>query len=289
MADIYYGSGIVINGNLDIAGIGVPADSRVMIKSRAGLQELVEANRVYDGMIVYCESDQTYHKCRVTWKDGSVEQCSWTEVVITSEEGLKTLIASETTAAMEFKGVINNGTLPTSAQKGDMYKIVTTNLTLSAENNAETVSESVTIQPGDSIVYEGDHKWYHIPSGDDIEDTWCPQIWDGVQLNSRATLNVVEGQNIDINANADGTVTINAVDTDTHHQAKLVFTDSEEGVECKTVDSNDSLFLNLVEGPDNAKEVRSAHKIVIEEHSPITITNQLFIHQSSIEFESSTI
>lgn len=273
---ILVGGGISVPGGIDIAAIGnVPLDLRLMVKSPEGLEELKERKRVYDGMLVYSESNQAYYKANVAWDSQSnITSCVWTEVVISSEEELKTLIASQTTAAMEFKGVINNGTLPTSAQKGDMYKIVTTNLTLSADNNAETVSESVTIQPGDSIVYEGDHKWYHIPSGDDIEDTWRPQIWDGVQLNPRVNLNVVEGNNIDINANADGTVTINAVDTDTHHQAKLVFTDSEEGTECKTVDSNDSLFLNLVEGPDNAKEVRSAHKIVIEEHSPITITNQ---------------
>ena len=89
MADtnIFYGSGIGIAGNIDIGAIGLPADSRVMVKTFAGLNELQAAKRVYDGMIVYCEADQTYHKCRVVWDSAfNIVSCIWTEVVIQSKE-----------------------------------------------------------------------------------------------------------------------------------------------------------------------------------------------------------
>ena len=95
-SNIYYGSGISVAGNIDIGAVGKPADSRVMVKSAAGLTELQAAKRVYDGMIVYVEDTHTYHKCRVDWDDAfNITACSWTEVVIKSEEDIKNLIASE--------------------------------------------------------------------------------------------------------------------------------------------------------------------------------------------------
>ena len=84
---IYYGSGIGVAGNIDIGALGLPADSRVMVKDRTGLTELQNAKRVYDGMLVYVESDQTYHKCRVIWDANmAINSCTWTEVVIKSEQ-----------------------------------------------------------------------------------------------------------------------------------------------------------------------------------------------------------
>lgn len=277
---IIYGKGVAFAGSIDIGAIGnFPLDSRLIVKTPEGLEELQTKKRVYDGMLVYCESTQTYHKARVVWDAAAnITSCTWTEVVISSEEELKALIAGETTAAMEFKGTVADGVLPaktettyTTLSKGDMYKIVTKSLTIPKGNNAENVTEDVIAQPGDSIVYEGDHKWYLIPSGDDVEDTWRPQTWQHVTLDSRAPLNVTAGGNITIAATADGNVTISATDTDTHHQAKLVITDSKAGVECKDVDiATGDMYINLVENG----EVRTAHKIEIEQDSPIEITNK---------------
>lgn len=92
-SNIYYGSGIGVAGNIDIGAIGKPADSRVMVKNAAGLTELQSAKRVYDGMIVYCEDTRTYHKCKVDWDSAfNIVSCSWTEVVIASEEEIKKLV-----------------------------------------------------------------------------------------------------------------------------------------------------------------------------------------------------
>ena len=94
--NIYYGSGISVAGNIDIGAIGKPADSRVMVKSVAGLAELQAAKRVYDGMLVYVEDTHTYHKCRVDWDSAyNIVNCSWTEVLIKSEAELKDFVASE--------------------------------------------------------------------------------------------------------------------------------------------------------------------------------------------------
>lgn len=286
---VIYGKGVAFAGSIDIGAIGnFPLDSRLIVKSPEGLEELQTEKRVYDGMLVYCESNQAYYKARVVWDAAAnITSCTWTEVVISSEKELKALIASETTAAMEFKGTVADGVLPvktetayTTLSKGDMYKIVTKSLTIPKGNNAENVTEDVIAQPGDSIVYEGDHKWYLIQSGDDIEDTWRPQTWGGVTLDSRAPLNVAAGGNITIAATADGNVTISATDTDTHHEAKLVITDSKAGVECKDVDiATGDMYINLVENG----EVRTAHKIAIEENSPIEITNKKATKEGEVD------
>lgn len=84
-------------------------------------------------------------------------------------ETLKSLIGAETTSAMEFKGA--TATLPILADKGDIYKTID-NIMVPAENDAEGLGFTTSI--GDSIVCEGNDKWYLIPSGDDIEDTWRP-------------------------------------------------------------------------------------------------------------------
>jgi hypothetical protein len=82
-SNIYFGTGIQVPGNLDIGAIGLAGDSRLVVKTPAGLEELKNGKRVYDGMIVYCESDQTYHKCHVVWDESyNIVSCSWTEVEI---------------------------------------------------------------------------------------------------------------------------------------------------------------------------------------------------------------
>ena len=180
----YYGSGVFVASNIDIGAIGLPADSRLMVPNLNGLAELVASKRVYDGMIVYCESTKTYHKCSVEWDSSkNITSSSWKQVEIQSLEELKALIASESTAAMEFKGTIKDGNLPTLEEgknyDGNLYKVATKNVTIPAALNAEEEVE-VVAKPGDSIVCEGG-KWYLIPSGDDVENTWRAIKVNGVE------------------------------------------------------------------------------------------------------------
>lgn len=94
---------------------------------------------------------------------------------------LENLIGERTTAAMEFKGA--TATVPTgSIVNGDMWK-VTGAIVISATDDAQGVG--FTTKVGDAIVakVEGNTaKWFLIPSGDDVEDTWRPVYVNGVQL-----------------------------------------------------------------------------------------------------------
>jgi hypothetical protein len=261
----YYGSGIYVAGNIDIGAVGLPADSRLMVPNLAGLDELVEAKKVYDGMIVYCEATGTYHKCSVEWNESKdIVASSWKEVEILSEDELKALIAQETTAAMEFKGTITDGTLPTNGNKGDLYKIASKNVAIPADKNAEAAT-AVTAKPGDSIVCDvvkvddvDTAKWYLIPSGDDVEDTWRAIKVNGTEvLSSGNTTNPVDfvaGDNVTL-SESNGAITIAAADT--HYEAKLVAGDSATS-EADTDAESGQVHLNLVE--DGV--VRSSHKIV---------------------------
>ena len=257
----YYGSGIFVAGNIDIGAIGKSADSRLMVPNLDGLAELVANKRVYDGMIVYCESTKTYHKCSVEWDSSmNITSSSWKQVEIQSLEELKALIAQESTAAMELKGTIKDGVLPVVAEDGsndgNLYKIAITNVTIPADKNAEEEVE-VVAKPGDSIVCEGG-KWYHIPSGDDIEDTWRAIKVNGVEKlgggTTTGSVDFTEGENVTI-TESEGVITIAAKDT--HHEAKLVVGDSkDDGTNISAEDGY--VHLNLVENG----EVRSSHKIV---------------------------
>lgn len=257
----YYGSGVFVAGNIDIGAIGKPADSRVMVPNLDGLAELVASERVYDGMIVYCESTKTYHKCSVEWDSSMhITSSSWKQVEIQSLEELKALIAQESTAAMEFKGTIKNGALPTLEEgvnyDGNLYKITTSNVTIPAELNAEEGVE-VIAKPGDSIVCEG-RKWYLIPSGDDIEDTWRAIKVNGVEKFSNGTtsnaVDFVQGENVTI-SEANGAITIAAADT--HYESKLVVANSATDAADETAEGG-QVHLNLIENG----EVKSSHKIV---------------------------
>ena len=167
-----------------------PLDSRLVVPSLAGLQNYIDNAAAYEGMIVYDnETKKTY---QVKTIDGVL---SYREFGITEAE-LKALIASETTAAMEFKGAIT--ALPENPSKGDFYK---------AAGSFEVDGETIKI--GDSIVYDGT-QWFIIPSGDDIEDTWRPV--DGV--NNDATLKFVDGDKTSAVVAADGTIKYNHVAID---------------------------------------------------------------------------
>lgn len=257
----YYGSGIFVAGNLDIGAIGKPADSRVMVPNLNGLAELVADKRVYDGMIVYCESTKTYHKCSVEWDSSmNITSSNWEQVEIQSLEGLKALIAQESTAAMEFKGTIKDGVLPTFEEgknyDGNLYKVATKNVTVPAALNAEGEVE-VVAKPGDSLVCEGG-KWYLIPSGDDIENTWRAIKVNGVEkLGGGITtgdVDFVQGDNVTI-TEAAGVITIAAQDT--HYESKLVAANSATDAEDETAEDG-QVHLNLIENG----EVKSSHKIV---------------------------
>lgn len=258
----YYGSGIFVAGNIDIGAIGKPADSRVMVPNLDGLAELVTDKRVYDGMIVYCESTKTYHKCSVEWDSSmNITSSSWKQVEIQSLEELKALIAQESTAAMEFKGTIKNGTLPTLEEgvnyDGNLYKIATNNVTIPAALNAEGGEEDVIAKPGDSIVCENG-KWYLIPSGDDIEDTWRAIKVNGVEKFSNGTtsnaVDFVQGDNVTI-SEAGGVITISAKDT--HYESKLVVANSATDAADEVAEA-EQVHLNLVENG----EVKSSHRII---------------------------
>lgn len=260
--DNQYGKGISFAGNIDIGGIGVPADSRLMVENLAKLDWLVENKRVYDGMIVYCKATGTYHKCSVNWNsDMSIASSSWKQIEIQSLEELKSLIASTTTAAMEFKGVITDGNLPTLEEgknyDGHMYKIATTEVTIPAALNAEGGEDDVVANPGDSIVCE-DGKWYLIPSGDDATDTWRAIKVNGTEVlgigNTTKAVNFVQGNNVTITG-ADGDITITAADT--HYESKLVVANSATDAADETAETG-QVHLNLVEN----NEVKSSHKIV---------------------------
>lgn len=256
-----YGSGIFVAGNIDIGGIGVPADSRLMVENLEKLAWLVENKRVYDGMIVYCKATGTYHKCSVDWNsDMSIASASWKQVEIQSLEELKALIAQESTAAMEFKGTIKDGVLPALEEgknyDGNLYKVTTKNVTVPAALNAEGEVE-VVAKPGDSLVCEGG-KWYLIPSGDDIENTWRAIKVNGVEkLGGGITsgdVDFVQGDNVTI-TEAGGVITIAAADT--HYESKLVAANSATDAADETAEDG-QVHLNLVENG----EVKSSHKIV---------------------------
>ena len=102
--------------------------------------------------------------------DGTlVDNANNTFTITINEESLKALIGSETTAAMEFKGAAHE--LPLLADKGDIYKVTDTFI-VPADQDSENKGFVTSI--GDSIVCDGEGKWYLIPSGDDVEDTWRP-------------------------------------------------------------------------------------------------------------------
>ena len=139
-----------------------PLDSRLTVPTYEGLAALASAGAAYAGMRVYVETGDK--KGNYQYIDGA-----W----VNETDEIRNWIGSVATAAMEFKGTITNGTLPENGDKGDMYKVATSSIVISADSNAEA-EEEVTARPGDSIVCDENGKWYLIPSGDDIEDTWRP-------------------------------------------------------------------------------------------------------------------
>ena len=160
---------------------------------------LVEAKKYADdndaNTVTTVESGDKYVSVQATVNSDA--QKNYKVSLVESE--LKALIGAETTAAMEFKGVVS--ALPTSGNKGDMYK-VSGAFNVPADKDAQGVGFDVKI--GDSIVMDGENgKWYHIPSGDDIEDTWRPVT----DVDSSAALTFAAGEKLDVSVTNTGTVT----------------------------------------------------------------------------------
>lgn len=165
-----------------------PLDSRLVVPSLDGLQNYIDNAAAYEGLIAYVSSEKKHYEVKII--DGVL---SYRPFGLTEAE-LNDLIANATTAAMEFKGA--TATLPEAPAKGDMYKV--------AGENIDIEIDGVEAKLGDSIVYDGE-KWFLIPSGDDIEDTWRPV--EGV--NNDATLKFVDGDKTVAAVAADGTIKYN--------------------------------------------------------------------------------
>lgn len=165
-----------------------PLDSRLVVPSLDGLQNYIDSAAAYEGMIAYVSSEKKHYEVKII--DGVL---SYRPFGLTEAE-LNDLITNATTAAMEFKGA--TATLPENPAKGDMYKVAGENINIKIDD--------VDAKLGDSIVYDGE-KWFLIPSGDDIEDTWRPV--EGV--NNDATLKFVDGDKIVAAVAADGTIKYN--------------------------------------------------------------------------------
>ena len=237
MADINYAiGGIGVGDNFQI-GAEKPIDARFTVENIDGLSDT--NLKTYEGLVSYVKSNKTYYQ----YKDGA-----WKTLFIASETELETKIkdyvTGEALTVMEFKGVTSSLPSTTGLTKGDFYK-VTGNFNLPVANNAEGGSVAVSVKAGDSIIYNGNSKWYHIPSGDDIENTWRPIKAGGNTLETTETLELIAGTNVTITEDA-GKVTITATDTDTHHQAKLVVTNDND-VTSDAAATNGNVYLNLVE------------------------------------------
>lgn len=177
-----------------------PLDSRLVVPSLSGLQNYIDNAAAYEGMIVF---DQTTKKTYQVQTINGV--LSYREFGINEDE-LKALIAAETTAAMEFKGVA--AALPENPSNGDMYKVGKV-----GETEPNIVIDGVTAKTGDAIVAKvavnedntTTTTWYLIPAGDDIEDTWRPVTG----VNNDASLTFANGEKTVAAVAADGTIKIN--------------------------------------------------------------------------------
>lgn len=123
-------------------------------------------------------------------------------------------------AGLNLKGTLGtNGTIDALPQAkvdilGDAYKVIT------GELYYISGSSGPKAKVGDLFVcYTPDNTnyiWMHIPSGDDIEDTWRPINLEGTQIltngNTTSELNFIAGDNISI-TNSDGSLTFEATDT----------------------------------------------------------------------------
>ena len=169
-----------------------PLDSRLVVPSLEALEHYIDNSAAYVGMIAYVTSEKKHYE---------VTENGYREFGLTTEELneiINNAIETSVTSAMEFKGAID--VLPETSEHGDMYK-AKAEITVSAEKDAE--GAGFTAKIGDSIVANNENKWYLIPSGDDIEDTWRPVT----NVDNKSTLTFADGDKLDVVVTADGTVT----------------------------------------------------------------------------------
>lgn len=117
--------------------------------------------------------------------------------------GLRNELRQEIVAGMTFKGTISS--LPLQAEVGDTYKVYGENISI--------IVDGVNAKQGDTVIYginkeanSGSleaYKWYLIPSGDDIEDTWRPITGIG----NNKTLTFSAGEKVEVSVKEEGTVT----------------------------------------------------------------------------------
>lgn len=175
------------------------------------------------------------------------------------ETYLTNKIGTQLTSAMEFKGATTTLPTGTGLEKGDMYK-VSGQIKVEAANDAE--SKGFTAKVGDSIVYDG-AKWYLIPSGDDIEDTWRPVKAGGNTLETSETLEFVAGRGIAITEEG-GKVTITndsnlkSVDRTTYASIGLQFGgNSPDEVALK----GDAYIVTNASTNENTLEIKATKKL----------------------------
>ena len=126
-------------------------------------------------------------------------------VQVVTAAGLKKVkdsLEQKITAGMTFKGTITS--LPLEAEVGDTYKVYGENISIKIDD--------IDAKSGDTVIYGIDpeatseslvvNKWYLIPTGDDIEDTWRPVV--GVKQESSLTFNA--GDKLDVEVKEDGSI-----------------------------------------------------------------------------------
>ena len=163
-----------------------PLDARQVVPALDGIQTLIDNDAAYAGMVTYVTSEERLYE--IYDNEGIL---SYRPLTYTQAE-LNEIVGQVATAAMEFKGAA--AALPENPAKGDMYKV--------AGENIDITIDGVAAKLGDSVVYDGE-KWFLIPSGDDIEDTW--RAITGVD--NAATLSFVNGNNTTAEVKATGEVT----------------------------------------------------------------------------------
>jgi hypothetical protein len=150
----------------------------------------------------------SYIDVEITTNNGVFTENSTNNFKVSVKESeLIALIGAQTTAAMTFCGA--TAVLPTTKKvdgkdvaldNGDMFKVTGT-ITIAAAKDAQ--GAGFTTKVGDAIVYDG-AKWYLIPSGDDIEDTWRPIQVEGSPIGTPAkssnTVNFIGGDHINVTA-----------------------------------------------------------------------------------------